>query len=73
MKNSARKGNLANGAVYIFDKIALKHHLREDDYDFSADTINRIFPFMNTFENKNLHIDIGTVPDFLAAQYMIKT
>ena len=61
-------GNLANGAVYIFDRSQLQDNVFNHDFDFSADVIPRIYPYLNTFKNNEIHIDIGNISNFLKAQ-----
>jgi len=61
--------NLANGAVYIIDSEVLDfmESLNKDVIDFSNEVlpnfINRIF----TYENKDIHIDIGTCNRYRSA------
>ena len=54
--------NLANGAVYLIDPIALnKMKLIENCFDFSTDVIPHFINKIYTFLNTNYHRDIGSI------------
>tara|TARA_B110000090_G_C13308873_1_gene418788 strand:+ start:411 stop:1124 length:714 start_codon:yes stop_codon:yes gene_type:complete len=61
-------GDLANGAVYLFDSSAIQERILKTDYDFSKDFVARHFTELNGFVNDTLHMDIGTIETFLDAQ-----
>lgn len=69
-------GNLANGAVYvlepqIFDIINSLEN--KEILDISLDVIPKILPEIATWQNRECHIDVGTIERYeqanLAAQY----
>jgi mannose-1-phosphate guanylyltransferase len=63
------KGNLANAAVYILTP-ALTEMITNNKYtDFSTQVIPTLYGKINVYETKNNYIDIGTIENFLNAQY----
>lgn len=60
-------GDLANGAVYILKKKLLKYIIDKRSNDFSNDVIPSLLGRVLTYENKKIHIDIGTVENLIKA------
>ncbi|KIM05698.1 MAG: hypothetical protein KN64_01885 [Sulfurovum sp. AS07-7] len=62
--------NLANGAVYIFDKeiFELLESLNQEIIDLSTEILPKILGNIFTFHNNKIHIDIGTVENLEKAQ-----
>jgi len=54
------KGNLANGAVYILNPEVIDWIYQNNINDFSNEVIPKYINKIYTFENKGIHIDIGT-------------
>jgi len=63
-------GNIANGAVYIISNSVLKFLVNNKNIykDFSNDVIPVYLNKINTFHNKNIHIDIGTIENLKKAR-----
>jgi mannose-1-phosphate guanylyltransferase len=56
-------GNLANGAVYIFEESMLGYlnNLKKDKIDLSNEVLPNFINRINTYENKYYHRDIGSI------------
>ena len=54
------KGNLANGAVYILNPEVIDWIYNNKINDFSNEVIPKYINKIYTYENKGIHIDIGT-------------
>ena len=71
-KNREDHGDLANGAVFIFDKNLkeiIKEKINTDNapLDISEDIIPLLLGKINVFLNNNIHIDIGNVTSWKKA------
>ena len=68
-KVSSPPGNLANGAVYIFEPEALDWlRVSPRFFDISNDVLPRFLGKIATWENTGIHRDIGTVESLKKAQ-----
>jgi len=61
-------GNLANGAVYILSSELIEWINLRNITDFSTEVIPFWLGKIANFENKNIHIDIGSVESYNRAQ-----
>ena len=61
-------GNLANGAVYILSSELIEWINLRNITDFSTQVIPFWLGKIANFENKNIHIDIGSVESYNRAQ-----
>tara|TARA_B100002003_G_C14123181_1_gene540252 strand:- start:38 stop:817 length:780 start_codon:yes stop_codon:yes gene_type:complete len=63
-------GNLANAAVYIFEPEIMEWLKQQPDSitDFSTHVLPRFMGKIGTWENTNIHRDIGTLESLKAAQ-----
>lgn len=71
-KQKGNNGNLANGAVFIFNKnikeIIRQHiDIKKTPLDISQNIIPIFLGKINTFVNENVHIDIGNVNNWKVA------
>lgn len=73
-KVSNPPGNLANGAVYVFESglIEAMKEITPRPIEFSNDVIPYILDHINTYETKLSFIDIGTPNNLLQAQTIWK-
>ncbi|MFA6742542.1 MAG: nucleotidyltransferase family protein [Arcobacteraceae bacterium] len=64
--------NLANGAVYIFDKeiLVLLESLNKEIIDLSTEVLPKMLGKIYTFHNNKIHIDIGTVKNLEIANHI---
>ena len=62
------KGNLANGAVYLLNPEVIDWIHENNITDFSNEVIPKYINKIYTFENKGIHIDIGTIEKYKYAQ-----
>lgn len=61
--------NYANAAVYLLNKDFYEWlNTQGDVFDFSVDIIPSLMGRINTWNNDNLHIDIGTIESLMKAQ-----
>ena len=61
--------NLANAAIYLLDQNFLYWlQDRENVFDFSLDVIPNLLGRIMTWNNENVHIDIGTIENLIKAQ-----
>jgi mannose-1-phosphate guanylyltransferase len=67
-KVSNPPGNLANGAVYIMTPEVIKWMIQNKATDITRDVIPNFIGRIFTFENTNIHIDIGSTSEFARAQ-----
>ena len=69
-KVDSQPGNLANGALYIFDNKVMEFidNLGCNPLDFSTQVLPGFIGRINTWHNSVYHRDIGTVESFLLAQ-----
>ena len=67
-------GDLANGAVYIFDQSVLDFLIFSDKrhVDLSTDVIPLFVGRINTFFNETYHRDIGTIESLTMAEQEVK-
>lgn len=63
-------GNLANGAVYIFEKSIMDAivNMNKSNIDISTEILPRYINAIWTYYNNNIHIDIGTLSNLTIAQ-----
>ncbi|MBL6989665.1 MAG: nucleotidyltransferase family protein [Bacteriovoracaceae bacterium] len=63
-------GDLANGAVYIFENeiISLLQDLNKEEIDLSIDVLPNLLGKIYTFHNDIYHRDIGTIESYCQAQ-----
>lgn len=66
-KKDSPPGNLANGAVYLVGANMLDWILQNKVMDFSTEVIPRFMGRIFTYENKNVHIDIGDLKSLARA------
>ncbi len=69
------KGNLANGAVYLFNYNLIKfiNNSFPNAKDFSVDILPRLIKKMNTWQTSYEYLDIGTYENlFLARKYYLE-
>jgi mannose-1-phosphate guanylyltransferase len=69
-KSKEIKGNLANGAIYILTPDLIELMIKNKYTDFSTEVIPNLFGKINVFETVNNFIDIGSIENFLDAQYL---
>ena len=63
-------GNLANAAVYIIEQEVLSWIIENPDVtDFSTQVLNRYMGRISTWENKQIHRDIGSIEMLAKAQH----
>ena len=67
-KAASPPGNLANGAVYILKNELIEKIAKGTCYDFSTEVLPELMGRIQNFENKGIHIDIGTPESYLIAQ-----
>ena len=69
-KVSEPPGNLANGAVYLFESEVLDWIMDNDTLnDFSTEVLPQFIGRIATWENKGIHRDIGQIESLLEAQH----
>ena len=61
-------GNLANGAVYIFEKSVIDLIYHNNSYDISLDVIPNFLGHICSWLNSNYHRDIGSPESYSLAQ-----
>ena len=68
-------GNIANGAIYVFDSTLLKKlsEISSNLYDFSKDVIPLFLGRIFSFHTEKDFIDIGTHKNLEKAKYIFKT
>ena len=64
-------GNIANGAIYIFEKEIIDYMklLNKTEFDISLDIIPNFLGMIQTYMNHRYHRDIGTLDSLKAAQF----
>jgi mannose-1-phosphate guanylyltransferase len=67
-KVASPPGNLANGAVYILKNELIEKIAKGTYSDFSKEVIPELMGRIQNFENKGIHIDIGTPESYSMAQ-----
>jgi mannose-1-phosphate guanylyltransferase len=68
-KSNEKNGNLANAAVYILTPTVISFIKKNNYSDFSNQVIPNLIRKINIYETENYYIDIGTIENFLTAQY----
>ena len=69
-KEKSPPGNLANGAIYVFDKEFLSWLNKnfENSNDFSNEIIPALLGKIYTYKTNSLFLDIGTIENLKLAQ-----
>ena len=63
-------GNLANGAVYLFESEVLDWIIDNDTLnDFSTEVLPQFIGRIATWENEGIHRDVGQIESLLEAQH----
>ena len=67
-------GNIANGALYAFDKVFVEHvaGMKPSPTDFSTDVIPLMMGMIQTWHTSAPYLDIGTPSALSRAQVLIK-
>jgi len=66
-------GDIANGAVYIFEPEVFDWINENNPIDISKDVIPNFLGKIATWNNKGIHIDIGTVQNLILANSLSKS
>jgi mannose-1-phosphate guanylyltransferase len=73
-KVSNPPGNIANAAVYLLEPEILEWlHQNPSISDFSTEVLPIFLGRISTWHNKEVHRDIGTLPDLISAQSEIRS
>ena len=68
-KDRNAKGNIANGAIYVFEPEVIQWIMKNNSIDLSLDVLPEFISRIFTVHNDTFHRDIGSLDNLVEAQY----